>query len=322
MYYVEQIYYALVFLVQRGRLGMAAGKSAPPSGMLLDFLLWDRRSLLEFSWLSLKRFIGLGVGKRSWATELKQLKHKARQASASTPFLKPLFRWDRRSPKPVRATCQVQRGSPTFRGELLKLWWQFCTSQAEVWTSRHFWKKAESCFKSTVSEQKKNSRSSAPNSVSSERNSDIQNNRLKGTHWALSPELREGKKTHWVWCLKPYSPKPYLACFFFCRGILNGAQQVEAWRKRRLSGQEGPCRGNFWSSVAVMCGGNGPDWAPVSPDPGGEILSKISGESPERFWNNLAFDVLRFSFPLTPAPHLITTWENELNASTLTTVGA
>ena len=29
---------------------MAAGKSAPPSGTLLDFLLWDRHSLLEFFW--------------------------------------------------------------------------------------------------------------------------------------------------------------------------------------------------------------------------------------------------------------------------------
>ena len=27
-------------------------KSAPPSGTLLDFLLWDRHSLLEFSWFS------------------------------------------------------------------------------------------------------------------------------------------------------------------------------------------------------------------------------------------------------------------------------
>ena len=30
---------------------MAAGKSSPPSGTLLDFLLWDRHSLLEFLWL-------------------------------------------------------------------------------------------------------------------------------------------------------------------------------------------------------------------------------------------------------------------------------
>ena len=28
-----------------------------------------------------------------------------------------------------------------------------------------------------------------------------------GTHWALSPELSEGKETHWVCCLKPHSPK-------------------------------------------------------------------------------------------------------------------
>ena len=29
------------------------------------------------------------------------------------------------------------------------------------------------------------------------------NNRLRGTHWALSLELGEGQKTHWVRCLKP-----------------------------------------------------------------------------------------------------------------------
>ena len=29
-----------------------AGNSAPPSGTLLDFLLWDRHSLLEFFWLN------------------------------------------------------------------------------------------------------------------------------------------------------------------------------------------------------------------------------------------------------------------------------
>ena len=37
------------------------------------------------------------------------------------------------------------------------------------------------------------------------------NSRLRGTHWVLSPELGEGQKTHWVRCLKPYSPKPYSA---------------------------------------------------------------------------------------------------------------
>ena len=37
------------------------------------------------------------------------------------------------------------------------------------------------------------------------------NNRLKGTHWAPSPELGEGQKTHWVRCLKPCSPKAYSA---------------------------------------------------------------------------------------------------------------
>ena len=36
---------------------MAAGKSAPPSGMLLDFLLWDRHSHLEFFWEEVSPFI-------------------------------------------------------------------------------------------------------------------------------------------------------------------------------------------------------------------------------------------------------------------------
>ena len=39
------------------------------------------------------------------------------------------------------------------------------------------------------------------------------NNRLKGTHWVRSQELSEPRKTHWVRCLKPYSPKPYSARF-------------------------------------------------------------------------------------------------------------
>ena len=41
------------------------------------------------------------------------------------------------------------------------------------------------------------------------------NNRLRGTHWVLSSDLGEGQKTHWVWCLRPHSPKPCLACFRF-----------------------------------------------------------------------------------------------------------
>ena len=51
-----------------------------------------------------------------------------------------------------------------------------------------------------------NSVSSAKGSVSSLWHT---NNRLRGTHWARSPELSEPQKTHWVRCLKPYSPKPY-----------------------------------------------------------------------------------------------------------------
>ena len=55
-----------------------------------------------------------------------------------------------------------------------------------------------------------NSVSSAKNSVSSLRHT---NHRLQGTHWVRSPELSEPEKTHWVRCLKPYSPKPYSARF-------------------------------------------------------------------------------------------------------------
>ena len=71
------------------------------------------------------------------------------------------------------------------------------------------------CFKSTASQ--KNSLSSTANSVSSAKNSVSSlwrtNNRLRETHWVLSPELAEGQKTHCARCLKPYSPKPYSACF-------------------------------------------------------------------------------------------------------------
>ena len=61
-------------------------------------------------------------------------------------------------------------------------------------------KRAEYCFESTVSEKRThwasvsfraNSVSSAKNSVSSLWHT---NNRLRGTHWAPSPELGEGKK--------------------------------------------------------------------------------------------------------------------------------
>ena len=80
-------------------------------------------------------------------------------------------------------------------------------------------KRAEYCFESTVSEKRThwaslsfgaNSVSSAKNSVSSRLHT---NNRLKGTHWVRSPELNEPRITHWVRCLKPYSLKPYSACF-------------------------------------------------------------------------------------------------------------
>ena len=74
-------------------------------------------------------------------------------------------------------------------------------------------------FESTVSEKRTHwaSLSFGANSVSSAKNSVSSlwhtNNRLRGTHWVRSPELSETRKTHWVRCLKPYSPKPYSARF-------------------------------------------------------------------------------------------------------------
>ena len=55
-----------------------------------------------------------------------------------------------------------------------------------------------------------NSVSSAKSSVSSLWHT---NNRLRGTDWVLFSEVGEGQKTHWVRCLKPYSPKPYSGPF-------------------------------------------------------------------------------------------------------------
>ena len=49
-------------------------------------------------------------------------------------------------------------------------------------------------------------------------------NRLKGTHWALSPELGEAQETYWVRCLKPCSPKPYSARFRTAANYLNRAR--------------------------------------------------------------------------------------------------
>ena len=83
----------------------------------------------------------------------------------------------------------------------------------------YYRKRAEYCFESTVSDKRTHwaSLSFGANSVSSVKNSVSSllhtNNRLRGTHWVRSPELSEGKKTHWVRCLKPYSLKPYSARF-------------------------------------------------------------------------------------------------------------
>ena len=90
----------------------------------------------------------------------------------------------------------------------------------ENWCPTKIWETGGvSCFESTVSEKRTRwaSLSSAANSVSSATNSVSSrlhtNHRLRGTHWVRSPELSEPRKTHWVWCLKPYSPKPYSARF-------------------------------------------------------------------------------------------------------------
>ena len=65
----------------------------------------------------------------------------------------------------------------------------------------------EYCFESTVSEERTNSLSSAPNSVSSaDKQNSVSslwhtNDTMRGTHWILSQKLSEGPKTHWaqVW---------------------------------------------------------------------------------------------------------------------------
>ena len=80
-------------------------------------------------------------------------------------------------------------------------------------------KRAEYCFESTVSEKRTHwaSLSFTAHLVSCAKHSVslfwLTENRLRGTHWVLSPELGEGQKTHWVRDLKPYSPKPYSAHF-------------------------------------------------------------------------------------------------------------
>ena len=96
-----------------------------------------------------------------------------------------------------------------------------------LWVYEKFWccakiskkkkkkkRKRAECFESAVSEERtrwvlRQTRwVLRKNSVSSLWHA---NNRLRGTHWVLSPELGEGQKTHWARCLKPYSPKPYPA---------------------------------------------------------------------------------------------------------------
>ena len=82
-------------------------------------------------------------------------------------------------------------------------------------------KRAEYCLESTVSKKRTHwaSLSFGASSVSSAKKNSVSsrlhtNKRLEGTHWVRSPELSEPRKTHWVWCLKPYSPKPHSARFW------------------------------------------------------------------------------------------------------------
>ena len=97
-------------------------------------------------------------------------------------------------------------------------------------------KRAEYCFESTVSKKRTHwaSLSSGANSVSPAKNSVSSfwhtNNRLRGTHWARSPELSEPRKTHRVRCLKPYSPKPYSGRF----RCMAGGDQKPSFRARLL----------------------------------------------------------------------------------------
>ena len=119
-----------------------------------------------------------------------------------------------------------------FQGNHPKIWFfkGVQTMKCTLWTETlEFWRlkmpnsrfalhgfrrRAEYCFESTVSEERtywvlRQTRwVLRKNSVSSLWHT---NNRLKGTHWVLSPELDEGQKTHWARCLKPCSPKPYSA---------------------------------------------------------------------------------------------------------------
>ena len=91
---------------------------------------------------------------------------------------------------------------------------QACISFCSVSRQR-----AEYCFESAVSEKRTHwaSLSYAANSVSSARSSGSSllhtHDRPRGAHWVRTPELSELQKTHWVPCLKSYSPKPYSARF-------------------------------------------------------------------------------------------------------------
>ena len=89
-----------------------------------------------------------------------------------------------------------------------------------------------------------NTLSSAQNSVSSLWHTNM---RLRGTYWALSPELGEGQKTHWARCSKLYSPKPYSACLRLM------------WRSASAK------KGRYRKSLVAPCGwefnrGRGRNW--------------------------------------------------------------
>ena len=108
--------------------------------------------------------------------------------------------------------CALLPGIPVHEHLSLTIWRIF----ANIPLYKPFFlqkKRVEYCFESTVSEKRTHwaSLSFGANSVSSAKHSVSSlchtKSRPRGTHWVLSQELGESKKTHWPRCLKPYSPK-------------------------------------------------------------------------------------------------------------------
>ena len=99
-----------------------------------------------------------------------------------------------------------------------------------------------------------NSVSSAKNSVSLLWHT---NHRLRGTHWVRSPKLSEPRKTHWVRCLKPYSPKPYSACFRKIKAEHTPPQDYDSYKA-----QKPPKAGNAKKNTKKIQKPPSPVWAP------------------------------------------------------------